>query len=85
MDINASYTDWALGTGLSAGCTTIALDFERNALLGISGASSNNSRSISVDLFGLNAGAAAANIILDIWVQHLVVANTTTENVVLDK
>jgi hypothetical protein len=85
MDINASYTDWALGTGLSAGCTTIALDFERNALLGISGASSNNSRSISVDLFGLNAGASAANIILDIWVQHLVVANTTTENVVLDK
>jgi hypothetical protein len=85
MDINASYTDWALGTGLSAGCTTVALDFERNALLGISGASSNNSRSISLELFGLNAGPGAANVILDIWIQHLVVANTTTENVILDK
>lgn len=85
IDVNASYVDWAAAGDGSAGCTTLAFSFERNALLGISGASSNNSRSISIDLFGLNAGPGASNIILDVWVEHLVVANTTTENVILDK
>jgi hypothetical protein len=84
IDINASYVDWANGADLATGCTTIALSFERNALLGISGAASNNSRSISIELYGLNFDGTNQGV-LDVWVNHLCVANVSSENIVVDK
>jgi hypothetical protein len=80
FDQAVSYNDWYYG----AGATTMAFDCEKSANLSISGAQTNNSRSVILELQGLNASGAFP-IVLDIHCLYLNCLNSSLENNILDR
>ena len=80
VDLGVSYSDWYYGTG----CTTIAFDLSKSALLGLANTSTNNSRSVILELQGINAGAGAAAIELYVHCQMVKVINSSLENNIVD-
>jgi hypothetical protein len=80
FDQAVSYSDWYYG----AGATTMAFDCEKSANLSISGAQTNNSRSVILELQGLNASGAFP-IVLDIHCLYLNCLNSSLENNILDR
>ena len=79
QDAGVSYADWYYSR---AG--TIAFSLERSTNVGISGYSTNNNRVLSVELVGLNC-TGPGQIVLDVFVEYLSVANLTTSNIIVDK
>jgi hypothetical protein len=80
FDQGVSYSDWYAGSG----ATTIAFDCEKSANLSISGAQTNNSRSVILEIQGANASGAAP-ILLDIHCLYLNCVNSSLENNILDR
>jgi hypothetical protein len=82
VDLGVCYSDWYSGTG----CTTIAFDLSKSAFLGLANAATNNSRSVLLEIDGINAGggAPAQNIELYIHCVMVKVINSSLENNIVD-
>lgn len=80
FDQAVSYADWYYGSG----ATTMAFDCEKSANLSISGAQTNNSRSVILEFQGLNASGAFP-IVCDIHCLYLNCLNSSLENNILDR
>jgi hypothetical protein len=81
VDLGVSYSDWYYGTG----CTTIAFDLSKSALLGLANTSTNNSRSVILELNGINAGGGV-NQAIELYVHCVMVkvVNSSLENNIVD-
>jgi hypothetical protein len=80
IDHNISFNDWYTGSGGS----TISFDCTKTPLLANSGAQTNNSRSVIIELQGMNFDAShPAEVIVHCLYQNVV--NSSTENNVVDR
>lgn len=85
VDIAVDFNSWYYGSGASS----FAFDLSKTPIVGNAGSVSNNSRSVILELRGINAGAvgigeADASIECYIHAFYLNVANISMENVIVD-